>query len=150
MLRSRSLQVTASLAGWDAEAWEALTSALEVKGLPGGQRWTTPAGVSPLGGVLEYLTENPYDAPLRLDTPGPGIAALGAVNYPGGQGVVAMNLYLYGDQADATVAREKPLCDAWLSGIDMGSARKMEGDHPFACASATSAVSGIGCASGSG
>jgi hypothetical protein len=44
--------------------------------------------------VVEYLTENPYDALLRLDTPRPGIAALGAVTYPGGQGVVAMNLYL--------------------------------------------------------
>jgi hypothetical protein len=76
--------------------------------------WRTPAGVSPLGGVVEYLTENPYDALLRLDTPRPGIAALGAVTYPGGQGVVAMNLYLYGDQAAATVAHEKPLWDAWF------------------------------------
>ncbi len=31
---------------------------------------------------------------LRLDKPGPGIAALGAVTYPGGQGMVAMNLCL--------------------------------------------------------
>jgi hypothetical protein len=46
--------------------------------------------------------------------PGPGIAALGAVTYPGGQSVVAMNLYLYGDQAAATVARETPLWQAWL------------------------------------
>ena len=55
---------------------------------------------------MEYVTESPYDALLRLDKPGPGIAALGAVTYPGGQSVVAMNFYLYGDQAAATVARE--------------------------------------------
>jgi len=29
------------------------------------------AGVSPLQRVVEYLTENPYDAALRLDQPGP-------------------------------------------------------------------------------
>ena len=79
-----------------------------------GQRWTTPAGVSPLSGVVELVTENPYDALLRLDKPGPGIAALGAVTYPSGQSVVAMNLYLYGDQAAATVDRETPVWQAWL------------------------------------
>jgi hypothetical protein len=80
------------------------------------QRWTTLAGVSPLSGVLEYVTENPYDALLRLDKPGPGVAALGAVTYPGGPTVVAMNLYLYGDQAAGTVARETPLWQAWIQG----------------------------------
>ncbi len=112
--RSAIMQITAPATGTDAEAWEALTSALGVKGLSVGQRWTTPAGVSPLGGVVELLTEDPYDALLRLDKPGPGIAALGAVTYPGGQGVVAMNLYMYGDQAAATVARETPLWQAWF------------------------------------
>ena len=112
--RSAIMQVTAPVAGTDAEAWEALTSALGVKGLSVGERWTTPAGASPLGGVVEYLTENPYDALLRLDKPGPGIAALGAVTYPGGQGMVGMNLYLYGDQAAATLANETPLWQAWI------------------------------------
>ena len=64
--------------------------------------------------MVEHLTEEPYDALLRLDTPGPGIAALGAVTYPGGQGMVAMNLYAYGDEADATVARATPLWQAWF------------------------------------
>jgi uncharacterized protein YndB with AHSA1/START domain len=112
--RSAIMQVTAPVATSDAESWELLTAALGVKGLSVGQRWTTPAGVSPLSGVVELVTENPYDALLRLDTPGPGIAALGAVTYPGGQGMVAMNLYMYGDQAAATVARETPLWQAWF------------------------------------
>jgi uncharacterized protein YndB with AHSA1/START domain len=112
--RSAIMQVTAPVAGTDAEAWEALTGALGVKGLSVGQRWSTPAGVSPLGGVVEYLTEDPYDALLRLEKPGPGIAALGAVTYPGGQGMVAMNLYHYGDQADETVARATPVWQAWF------------------------------------
>jgi hypothetical protein len=73
------MQVTTPIASTEAEAWETLTAAFAVKGLSVGQRWTTPAAVSPLGGVVELVTENPYDALLRLDKPGPGIAALGAV-----------------------------------------------------------------------
>ena len=111
---SAIMQVTTPIASTEAEAWEALTAALGVKGVSVGQRWTTPTGVSPLGGVVELVTENPYDALLRLDTPGPGIAALGAVTYPGGQSVVAMNLYMYGDQAADIVARETPLWQAWF------------------------------------
>lgn len=111
---SALIQVSAPVACTEAEAWDTLTSALGVKGLGVGQRWTTPAGVPPLGGVVEYLTESPYDALLRLDTPGPGIAALGATTYPGGQGMVAMNVYRYGDQAAEAVARETPVWQAWL------------------------------------
>ena len=87
---------------------------LGVKGVGVGPRWTTPAGVSPLGGVVEVVTENPNDALLRLDSPGPGIAALGTATYPSGDRVVAMNLYLYGDQAAETVARVTPVWQAWL------------------------------------
>jgi uncharacterized protein YndB with AHSA1/START domain len=112
--RSAIMQVTTPIASTEAEAWETLTAALGVKGVSVGQRWSTPTGVSPLGGVVELLTEDPYDALLRLDTPGPGIAALGAVTYPGGQSVVAMNLYMYGDQAAEIVARETPLWQAWF------------------------------------
>jgi len=50
---------------------------------------------------------------LRLDTPGPGVAALGTVDM-GGQIMVAMNFYLYGDQAAATIAHETPLWEAWF------------------------------------
>ena len=112
--RSAIMQVTTPITSTEAEAWETLTAALGVKGLGVGQRWTTPADVAPLGGVVELVTENPYDALLRLDKPGPGIAALGAVTYPGGQGMVAMNLYAYGDRAAETVARETPVWQAWL------------------------------------
>ena len=112
--RSAIMQVTTPIASTEAEAWETLTAAFGVKGVSVGQSWTTPAGVSPLSGVLELVTENPYDALLRLDKPGPGIAAVGAVTYPGGQSVVAMNLYMYGDQAAETVARATPVWQAWL------------------------------------
>jgi uncharacterized protein YndB with AHSA1/START domain len=111
---SALMQLTTPVACTEAEAWDSLTAGLGVKGLGAGERWNTPAGVPALGGVLEYLTENPYDALLRLDEPGPGIAALGAVTYPGGPTVAAMNIYHYGEVPAQTVARETPVWQAWL------------------------------------
>jgi uncharacterized protein YndB with AHSA1/START domain len=111
--RSAMMKWMAPAAGTEAEAWEALTAALGLKGLSVGQRCKAPAGVPAFSGVVDYVTQNPYDALLRLDTPGPGVAALGAVNF-GGQSMVALNFYHYGDQAAGTVARETPLWDAWF------------------------------------
>ncbi len=112
--RAAIMQITTPIATTEAEGWEALTAALGVAGVDVGQRWATDAGASPLAGVVELVTENPYDALLRIDEPGPGIAALGAATYPGGPTVVAMNLYTYGDQAADTVARVTPLWQAWF------------------------------------
>jgi len=111
--RSAIMQFVAPVAGTEAEAWETLTAALGLKGLSVGQRWTAPAGVPALSGVAEYVTQSPYDALLRLDKPGPGVAALGTFNF-GGQSMVALNFYHYGDQAAGTVARETPLWQAWI------------------------------------
>jgi hypothetical protein len=111
--RSAIMQLVAPVAGTEAEAWETLTAAVGLKGVSVGQRWTAPAGVPALSGVAEYLTQNPYDALLRIDKPGPGVAALGAYNF-GGQSMVAMSFYHYGDQAAGTVARERPLWQAWI------------------------------------
>jgi uncharacterized protein YndB with AHSA1/START domain len=111
--RSALMQLMAPAAGTEAKAWETLTAALGVKGLSVGQHWTAPAGVPAASGVAEYVTQSPYDALLRLDKPGPGVAALGAFNM-GGQSMVALNFYHYGDQAAGTVARETPLWDAWI------------------------------------
>ena len=112
--RSTTMKWMAPAAGTDAEAWERLTAALGLTGVSVGQRWTAPAGVPALSGVAEYVSQGPYDALLRLDRPGPGIAALGAFSFPGGQSMVAVNFYLYGDDAGATVAHESPIWEAWL------------------------------------
>jgi len=111
--RSAMMQWIAPAAGTVAEAWETLTAALGMKGVSAGQRWTAPAGVPTLSGVVEHVTQNPCNALLRLDKPGPGTAALGAVNF-GGQSMVTLSFYLYGDQAAGTVARETPLWQAWI------------------------------------
>jgi uncharacterized protein YndB with AHSA1/START domain len=113
--RSAMMQWMAPAAGTEAEAWGTLTGALGLKGASVGQRWTTPAGVPQLSGVVEHVSQSPYNALLRLDKPGPGTAALGAVNF-GGQSMVTLSFYLYGDQAVETVARETPLWEAWVQG----------------------------------
>ena len=111
--RSAILQLMAPVPGTEAEAWETLTDALGLKGVSVGQRWTAPAGVPTLGGVAEYLSQTPNDALVRLDTPGPGVAAFGTFNF-GGQSMVAVTVYHYGDQAAGTVARETPLWQACI------------------------------------
>jgi hypothetical protein len=62
--------------------------------------------------VVEHVSESPCNALLRLDKPGPGVAALGAVNFGGA--MVTLNFYFYGDQAAGTVARETPPWQAWI------------------------------------
>jgi uncharacterized protein YndB with AHSA1/START domain len=127
-LGSAIMQLTTPVACTEAEAWDTLTRAMGVQGVGVGQRWSTPAGSASLGGVMEHVTENPYDALMRLDTPGPGIAAIGAVTYPGGPTVAAMNLYMYGDHAADTVARETPVWKAWLEGLFPMPAEPVAGD----------------------
>lgn len=115
--RSAMMQWMAPAAGTVAEAWETLMAALGLKGLSAGQSWAAPAGVpadsSTIGGVVEHVSQSPHNALLRLDQPGPGAAALSAVDF-GGSTMVALSFYLYGDQAAETVARETQLWDAWV------------------------------------
>ncbi|HMP77929.1 MAG TPA: SRPBCC domain-containing protein [Pirellulaceae bacterium] len=110
--RSAIMQKMATAACTEAEAWETLTAALGLKGLSIGEHWTAPSGVPALSGVVEYIHESPYDLLLRIDKPGPGVAALGAYNC--GQTMIGLNLYLYGDQPAAIVSRETPLWEAWF------------------------------------
>jgi uncharacterized protein YndB with AHSA1/START domain len=110
---SATMKCMAPFAGPEVEAWDALTSALGLKGLKVGQRWTAPAGVPAFGGVAEFVSESPYDILLRVDKPGPGVAALGAFNC-GGPSMVVLGFYLYGDRAAETVACETPLWEAWF------------------------------------
>jgi uncharacterized protein YndB with AHSA1/START domain len=113
--RSANMHLVTPAAGSEAEAWETLTAGLGLKGMSVGQRRSAPTGVPPFSGIAEYANEMPYDALLRLDKPGPGIASLGVFTFPGGsETMVAMGFYLYGDQAAEMVARVTPVWQAWL------------------------------------
>ena len=100
------------VAGTEAQAWAALTGALDLRGLSVGQRWTAPADAPQLSGIVEYASQGPNDILVRLDQPGPAIAAFGSVDM-GGPSMVGMNLYCYGDQSAAMAARQAPLWQAW-------------------------------------
>jgi uncharacterized protein YndB with AHSA1/START domain len=112
-LRSAFMQAMAHVAGTKEEAWATLTAALGLNGVGAGQRWAAPAGVPALGGVVEHVTQSPFGALLRLDKPGPGTAAAYIITIPGSV-MATFSFYLYGDQAAATAAREKPLWQAWI------------------------------------
>ena len=111
--RSVTMQFLTPVAATAAEAWAALTAALGLNGVNAGQRWAVPAGVPALGGVVEHINQSPPGALLRLDQPGPGVAALFTMTY-GGSVMAAFNFYLYGDQAAENVVRETPLWQAWI------------------------------------
>jgi uncharacterized protein YndB with AHSA1/START domain len=111
--RSALMQFVAPVAGTETDAWETLTAALGLQGLSVRQRWSAPAGVPGLSGLVEYVTQTPNDLLVRLDMPGPGVAAFGSFDM-GGQIMVAVNFYRYGDEAAETVAREKPLWQGWI------------------------------------
>jgi hypothetical protein len=111
--RSAIMQFMAPVAATEAEAWQTLTAALGLKSVSAGQRWTAPAGVPALGGVVEQISQSPFTALLRLDKPGAGTAAVSAANC-GGPIMVTLSFYLYGNQAAGAVARETPLWQAWI------------------------------------
>jgi uncharacterized protein YndB with AHSA1/START domain len=110
--RSAMMQWIAPAKGTVPEAWNTLTAALGLTGASVGQRWTAAPGVPALSGVVEHASESPFNVLLRLDTPGPGTAALGAVSFGGA--MVTLSFYLYGEQAAGTVARETPAWDRWV------------------------------------
>jgi len=101
------------VAGTEAEAWATFTAALGLQGVSVGQRWTAPAGVPALAGVVEHAHEGPNDILVRIDQPAPGVAAFGSVDM-GGPAMVGMNVYFYGDASAAAAARETPLWQAWV------------------------------------
>ncbi len=110
--RSAMMQWIAPAPGTVTEAWAALTTALGLKDPSAGHRWTAPAGVPALSGVVEHVNPKPHTALVRLDRPGNGVASLGAVNFGGS--MVTLSFYLYGDQAEAIAARETPQWEAWI------------------------------------
>ena len=63
--RSAMMQWMAPAAGTEAEAWETLTAALGLKGVSAGQRWTAPAGVPALSGLVENVEHVEHAARVR-------------------------------------------------------------------------------------
>ncbi len=111
--RSAIGKVMTPVPGTAAEAWSTLTTALGLDRVREGERWTAPAGVPMLSGVVEYMSDQPFGALLRLDAPGAGIAALGTISF-GDMVMAGFTFYEYGDDAEATIAREIPQWETWM------------------------------------
>jgi uncharacterized protein YndB with AHSA1/START domain len=112
--RSALMQWNVMPTGTDAEAWDKLTTALGLKGVSAGQRFTASPGNPSLSGVVEPADQYPHHVMLRLDKPCPGIADLGAANCSGTV-MATISFYLYGEKAAEVAAREKPLWQAWVN-----------------------------------
>ncbi len=98
------------------EAWQALTEPLGLSGVEVGQRVEDAAGAPPLAGVVEWAGQPawPEELLLRLDEPAPGIAHI--VPHPmGGQIYLSARFYLFGDRAEAAVAKAEPAWNAWMN-----------------------------------
>lgn len=111
---SALMQFVAPVAGTEADAFNALTSALGLSDMRIGERATAVASAPALSGVTEYVNDSPHDALLRIESPGPGVAALGAFSMGGTHSMAALSFFHYGDEAEATAARERPLWQAWI------------------------------------
>ncbi|MCC6245326.1 MAG: SRPBCC domain-containing protein [Gemmatimonadaceae bacterium] len=110
---SAIMRIMAPVPGTPAEAWSALTSAMGLAGVGVGQQWSVPADAPSLSGIVEHVTDHPFGALLRLETPTLGIAAVGTIKF--GKTVMAtLTCYLYGESATDTVASETPRWQSWI------------------------------------
>lgn len=112
-----TFRVMGVTAGPASAAWEALAGSLGVAGLEKGQTWDTPAGLPALSGVVERVgTDQHHQAIVRFDGPAPGVVLIMALAM-GGQVLLSLHFYLYGDRAAEAAARDEPSWQAWLSGL---------------------------------
>lgn len=100
----------------EAQAWEHLGGALALRNVSRGQNWSAPAGVPRLSGVVDSLGQGMHSNTvlLRLDTPAPGTAYIGAFSC-GGMVQLYMAIYLYGGSAKSAVERDEPTWKAWMA-----------------------------------
>ena len=99
----------------ETKAWEKLGGDLGLLEVAQGQKWSAPDGFPPMNGVVDTLGQGMHSSTvlLRLETPAPGTAYIGAFPF-GGMAQVYMGIYLYGDNAKAVVDRDEPTWQRWM------------------------------------
>ncbi|MCB9846334.1 MAG: SRPBCC domain-containing protein [Phycisphaeraceae bacterium] len=100
----------------ESKAWEKAGGELGLLKLNQGQKWSAPDGLPTMAGVVDSLGKGMHSNTvlLRLDSPSPGSAYIGAFSC-GGMVMVCMSVYLYGDKASAAVERDQPTWQTWMS-----------------------------------
>lgn len=114
-LPSASFQLMGAASGSQRKAWRSLTGALGIGDPAAAERIRTGAGAPTLSAIVEF--EGPAKYPqllLRLDKPAPGIAHLFAMPM-GGQVLLFLRVYFYGDGAGEVAAAEEAVWQAWMS-----------------------------------
>lgn len=99
----------------EAKAWEKAGGELGLLKVAEGQTWNAPDGFPRMTGVVDSLGRGIHSNTvlLRLDTPAPGTAYVGAFSC-GGMVMVCLSVYLYGDKAKAAVERDEPTWQTWM------------------------------------
>jgi uncharacterized protein YndB with AHSA1/START domain len=99
----------------ETKTWEKLGGGLGLLNVAQGQKWSTPDGCPRMTGVVDSLGKGMHSNTLllRLDTPAPGSAYIGAISC-GGMVQVYTAIYLYGAKAKAAVERDEPTWQSWI------------------------------------
>ena len=83
-----------------------------------GQKWIAPEGFPQMSGMVDSLGKgkscHANTLLLRLDTPAPGSAWIGALSCSG-MVVLFMSVYFYGDKAKAALDRDEPTWQNWMA-----------------------------------
>ena len=97
------------------KAWEKAGGALGLLKVSEGQNWSCPGGLPRMAGVVDYMGSGSHKSTvlIRLDTPVPGSAYIGAFSC-GGMVMVCMSVYLYGDKAKSAAERDEPMWQKWI------------------------------------
>jgi uncharacterized protein YndB with AHSA1/START domain len=99
----------------EAKAWEKAGGELGLLRVAQGQKWSAPEGFPRMTGVVDSLGQGMHSNTvlLRLDTPAPGSAYIGAFSC-GGMVMVCLSFYLYGDKAKAAALRDEAAWQTWM------------------------------------
>jgi len=113
---SAPIQVIATVAGSEADAWKKMSAAVGLGKAAIGQKLTATAGAPPFSGTVEHTAgaEGHHMVLVRLEQPAPGVVSLGTFAC-GGMAMASVNFYFYGDGAAAAAARAESVWQAWMS-----------------------------------
>jgi len=102
----------------EAKTWEKAGGALGLLKVAEGQKWSVPDGLPRMAGEVDSLGKGSHKSTvlLRLDTPAPGTAYIGAFSC-GGMVMVCLSVYLYGDNAKAAALRDEPTWQKWIGDL---------------------------------
>ena len=110
------IQVTGFAPEPVGSAWKALAGKLGLADATVGEERAAPSDAPPLAGTVVFAAEDEKgcEALLRLDEPCPGAAHVFAMPM-GGQVMLILRLYLYGERAREPAARDEPRWRQWVA-----------------------------------